>query len=370
MQETYLSGDTNPFGSNVAFRILQNSFPDNYIRSLNSSYENTVNSFSDSAAIYFCVAKYFFTKEQDIDGILDFVDKGNTFFLSAAYIDSNFLQRIYCKVKNEEEESIAGPLFRNTSVRLAGEPDTTKQRFSYFYEPFSSSFSAINNIYCRIIGYNEKDEPNCIVFFWGKGKLFLHTDPRVFSNYFLLKNNNHLYLQQLLQLLDQAPEHIYWNDYNYQSGNSKEGFFGLDAILKSPPLAAAFWITLAMLLLFILFGIKRRQRIIKQIPPKSNSSIAFTETIARLYLQENDNKNIAEKMITYFNEYIRANYFLHVNAASHDFIEALSRKSGVSLEKTTLLFSTIEHVNQTSKLDDYQLLSLNNQIQQFYKNRK
>ncbi|MFN8247216.1 MAG: hypothetical protein U0T56_12660 [Ferruginibacter sp.] len=41
--------------------------------------------------------------------------------------------------------------------------------------------------------------------------------------------------------------------------------------------------------------------------------MAFTETIARLYLQKKDNKNIADKMIMYFNEFIRTHYFLPVN---------------------------------------------------------
>jgi hypothetical protein len=234
-----------------------------------------------------------------------------------------------------------------------------------------SHFSEINERYSRVVGYNTEGKTNCIVFFWGKGKLFLHTDPRAFSNYFLLKHDNYKYMQGLMQVLNEAPEHVYWDDYYNKLNNRKpvENCM-LCELFKYPPLETSFWLLLSMLLLYILFGGKRRQRIIREIKPNQNSSVAFTETIARLYLQQHDNKNIADKMITYFHEFIRNNYFLNTNTGNRDFITALSRKSGVSEEKTTALFHAISHANQNSTIDDYQLLSLNEQIQQFYKKRK
>ncbi|MEO6668626.1 MAG: DUF4350 domain-containing protein [Ferruginibacter sp.] len=370
MVETYLSTDTRPFGGNVAFRILQNSYKDNYIQKTKLPFEDASTSTPDTASVYFCLANNFYTKSEDADAILDYVYKGNTFFLSAANIDSVLLEKIYCKVKDDDEVFFP-PFFKATSVRLIEEADTSKSLYSYFYLPFTSHFSEVNEIYSRIIGYNSREEANCIVFFWGKGKMFLHTAPRSFSNYFLLKNDNHLYMEKLCQLMNESPEHVYWNDYYSQQSNpgAQDGS-SLRQILKFPQLSAAFWIALLLLFLFIVFEIKRRQRIIKQIAPNVNSSVAFTETIARLYLQQNDNKNIADKMITYFNEYIRSNYYLHSNMGSDDFIKTLSRKSGVSLEKTTSLYHAINHANQHDNLDDYQLLSLNEQIQQFYKKRK
>ena len=75
-------------------------------------------------------------------------------------------------------------------------------------------------------------------------------------------------------------------------------------------------------------------------------------------------------MTNYFNEFIRSNYFLYTNPGSDEFIKTLSRKSGVSLEKTISLYRAIQHAGKAANLDDYQLLSLNEQIQQFYKKRK
>ena len=143
----------------------------------------------------------------------------------------------------------------------------------------------------------------------------------------------------------------------------------MSTIFKYPPLKWAFWISLMLLLLYILFNGKRRQRIVPIIKPVQNSSVAFAEAIAGLYLKEKNNKIIADKMITYFNEYIRSRYFLNTNIANHDFLMALSRKSGVVLNKTETLYRTMQQVSDSIEIDDFILLNLNEQIQQFYKNK-
>ncbi len=372
LRESYSAKDTRPFGGNIAFHILENCFPENYVQVKKQPFEDIALGSPDTSSIYFCLTKNFHTNSAEAESILDYVYKGNTFFLASSNIDSVFLKKLYCKATSPGDNYIP-PYFRRSSLRLVEGVSDSINVFSYFYRPFTGYFPELNEDYSRIMGYNSNDQPNCIVFFWGKGKMFLHTDPRAFSNYFLLKDNNYLYMINLLQLMDEAPQHVYWDDFYGHSGNDRNSgrsFSTLSEIMKHPPLVAAFWISLLILLLYILFGMKRKQRIIKEITPNQNSSVAFTETIARLYLQQNDNKNIAEKMITYFNEYIRSNYFLHANPGSDDFIQALSRKSGVSLDKTVSLYRAINHASQNEKLDDYQLLSLNEQIQQFYKKRK
>jgi hypothetical protein len=100
-----------------------------------------------------------------------------------------------------------------------------------------------------------------------------------------------------------------------------------------------------------------------------NTSIAFTEAVAGLYLTEKNNKNIADKMIGYFNEYIRTHYFLNVQAGNKDFITTLSKKSGVAFENVQSLYSAMHAAGNSDAISDFELLSLNEQIQHFYKKR-
>lgn len=371
LKETYSRRDTKPFGGKVAFNILQAGFPENFVQSSTLSAPGGAFSSGDTSSIYFMIAKTFYAGDHEAEAILDFVYSGNDFFLAAENIDPGLLNKIYCKVSRSGlDTGLTRKPYARTSVRLI--PDLDSTQYDYVYLPFDNYFSELNENYCRVIGYNGDGETNFMVFFWGKGKLFMHTEPRAFSNYFLLKDSNYNYMRQVLQLMHPSPQHIYWNDYRAGAGNRspKESFSTFSQILRHPPLAAAFWLVLLLLAIYVLFGIKRKQRIIPPRAPNENSSIAFTETIARLYLQQKDNKNIAEKMITYFNEFIRTNYFIAGTPGTEEFAHALSRKSGVPLDDTVSLYRAIGHVGQTPQLDDFQLLSLNEQILQFYKNRK
>jgi hypothetical protein len=50
-------------------------------------------------------------------------------------------------------------------------------------------------------------------------------------------------------------------------------------------------------------------------------------------------------------------------------MNSLSRKSGVSIELTQKLFSTIDKINAGKNVNDIELLRLNELIQKFYKNK-
>jgi ABC-type taurine transport system substrate-binding protein len=124
-----------------------------------------------------------------------------------------------------------------------------------------------------------------------------------------------------------------------------------------------------MLLLYVLINGKRKQRIVPIIPPTQNTSVAYTEAVAGLYMVEKNNKNIADKMITYFNEHIRNRYFLHIYASNEDQVSLLSRKSGVAADQVKELYEHIQFISRTNQVTDTELLTLNMHIQNFYKNR-
>ena len=374
LRENYNYKDTRPFGGYVAYHILVNSFADNWLVIKDEPFASTAKwQKGDSSSLYISISKKFYADESDANALMDFVYKGNTVFIAASEIDTVLLSKLYCRQENFDWMFYMIPsIYTNASVRIVKGLTTEKNHLlQYFYLPFTNYFSEINATYGRKVGYNQNDQPNCIVFFWGKGKMYLHCDPRALSNYFLLKDNNYQYFTQLLQLMPEKPEHVYWDNYynkkNYKSGNGS--FSTLSAIFKYPPLKWAFWISLLLLLLYILFNGKRRQRIVPVIKPVQNSSVAFAEAIAGLYLKEKNNKTIAGKMITYFNEYIRSRYFLNTNVINSDFLTALSRKSGVAFDKIETLYRTMQQVAGSMEIDDFILLNLNEQIQQFYKNR-
>lgn len=316
--------DTRPFGAYTAYHLFENIYPDKFININKKPFSKFYNSTHiDSSSLYINISNKFYVTEADAQSLIDFVYEGHTAFIAASVIDTILLSKIFSRQENTEWLAMLnGQKFKKTAVKLLPDEFSERDSFSYYYFPFLNYFSELHGDRGRITGYNQDGKPNFMVFFWGKGRLYLHCEPRALSNYFLLTGDNHLYLKQIMQMMDEDPGNVFWDDY-YNRVNYREtqdgSFSTFSAIMKHPALAMAFWIALSLLLLYILFGIKRKQRIIPVINPVQNTSIAFTEAVAGLYLTEKNNKNIADKMIGYFNDYIRTHYFLNVNGGNKDF---------------------------------------------------
>ena len=370
LKETYSKKDTKPFGAAIAYRQIEAMYDGNIIEEKKKDFKETWDNISDTGALYICMAPKLFVTEEDVEAMMEFVHAGNSLFISAGFIDEFLLDEVGCSVVYTSPviENMQGKM-ETTAVSSVLQPGF---KYDYYYYPFQNFFTNIDSTNIRVLGYNNYKKPNFIVYFYGKGRLYLQCEPRAYSNYFLLKDNNYQYLKNTVAFTENKPEHVYWDDYYNRlqdRKNSKKSFSSFSEIMKHPPLKAAFWLGLGLLLLYILFGGKRIQRIIRQLKPNENTSVTFTETIGRLYLQKKDNKNIADKMITYFNEYIRNTYFLNTNHVNDDFIVMLSRKSGVEKEKVDSLYRTIVATQGSNVVNDYQLLSLQELIQQFYKTR-
>lgn len=374
LKETFSKTDKKPFGAYIAFRQLETMFYRNTVRTARRSFDKTWKDVTDTASLYVCIAPSVLVNSEEVDAMMDYVNSGNDLFISASRIDEALLKRAGCELNYHP--GLPDERFQLMQSTYLLAPPTGPPQYAYYYYAFQNYFSGIDNRDTKVIGVNDNGKPDYIVHFHGRGRLFLHCDPRAFSNYFLMQQDNYKYLQTAMGYTIGYPDHLYWDDYynkltyrkKSQDANN-ESFSSLGEIMKHPPLAAAFWLAVTLLLLYILFGIKRRQRMIEVIRPNENTTVTFTETIGRLYLQKKDNKNVAAKMITYFNEYIRNTYFLNTSLINTDFIMTLSRKSGVPFNKVESLYRAIHHAHNNPDLDDYQLLSLNEQIQNFYKKK-
>jgi hypothetical protein len=148
---------------------------------------------------------------------------------------------------------------------------------------------------------------------------------------------------------------------------SDENFSIVNFFKKHPPLYYAFLLTIAALLIFIAFAGKRRQRFVPEKNPNTNTTVSYTETIGRLYLQKKDNRNIALKMFTYFLEHVRNNYYLNTQMLNNDFSEALSRKSGVPETRVKHLLQLMDDADRSENISDMRLLELHNLIQEYFK---
>jgi hypothetical protein len=384
LNESYRKTDRQPFGSYIAYKEVKNLLDNRYIETVRDPFDKewlNIKDYSDDKkySLYILVTKNLVLTEAEITAFLDYVKSGNDLFISADYVDSKLLDNISCA--NERMAEIADEtrgLMQQTRVSMYFGDGMTGTSYSYYYYPFLNSLSGFDTSFARVLGVNDHNMANYIVLFSGKGRIYLHVAPRVFSNYFLLSGQNYKYLEDVISYLRSDPKNIYWDEF-YKNANlnrrTKNGdhvednFSSLSVIGQHPPLQWAFWLGAAGLLLFVITNVKRKQRVIEVDKPNINTTVNFTETVGRLYLQKKSNNHIAEKMITYFYEQIRNRYFISTSHINDEFINVLAGKSGVPKEQTQQLFTLIEQVQSVKNTDDATLLRLNNAIEFFNRNQ-
>lgn len=384
LNESYRKTDKQPFGAYIAYKEFRNLFSNRYIKTVTDPFDeewNNIKDYSDDKrySVYFLITKNLVLNYSEVKAFMDYVKDGNDLFISADYVDDRLLENINCN--NERMGEIVDEtkgLMHQTKVSMYFGDNFSAPSYGYYYYPFLNSLSGFDTSFARILGVNENNQPDYVILFLGKGRIYLHVAPRIFSNYFLLSGDNYKYLENVISYLRNDPKNIYWDEYykntspnRRKNGDGKDNsnFSSLSVIRQHPPLLWAFWLGLIGLLLFIIFNVKRKQRIINVVKPNVNTTVNFTETVGRLYLQKKNNNHIAEKMITYFFEHIRNKYFINTSIINDEFINSLSGKSGVAKEKTQQLFTLIEIVQSSEKTDDEILTRLNTEIENFYKNQ-
>lgn len=260
------------------------------------------------------------------------------------------------------------------STTLRFEEGILKKRGQFAFRKSSvNAYFATLPENARVLTRNNYGDPTMIEVPMGKGAFYLCSTPLAFTNYNMLKPNNHEFISSSLSYLN--LENTYWCGNYLGFGGLGDGSGQrpekdrsiLDFIHKHPPLTWAFYLALGTILLFMLFEIKRRQRIIPVIKPHNNTSVEFTNTVSQLYLQRGNHKDIATKRINYFLEFLRSRYHLNTNDFSTEFVEKTALKTGVDLNKTTTLFQLIKRIRQAGSINQHQLIDLNRQIDSFKK---
>lgn len=366
---TYSNRDKNPLGSYVPFRVMEHFFhdikPRTVTRPFSYSYRNDEN-LKNSGNIYFIVAGDLYTTEQDVLAMRNYVAAGNRLFVAVEQTDSLFESAFRFSIKRpsklfyDDSKKEAVQSFVNSEFA----PDTVFSSKGLQMVNFLGRTEPANT---TILGNNGNHEPNFFRIKVGKGHLFVLLNPMVWTNYFLLKGDNIKALENQLAYLPEYPDRVYWDEYYKGLHAPQSGdFSNWQVLLKHPALRWALWLAVLLLLLYVLFEGKRRQRLIPPKPVLANTSLDFAETLGRLYYLHHNNSNLAQKMTQHLLEYIRNRYYLNTSQIDGEFITALSRKSGHPHEEVTALIAQAQSLRDAASVADHELQHYYNTIYQFY----
>jgi hypothetical protein len=238
--------------------------------------------------------------------------------------------------------------------------------FTYRSPYFEQYFTSFDTVHTIVLGTTNLNKVNFVKIPVGNGAFFIHTSPVCFSNYFVLKGDNAEYTARALSYIPAGVTSVFWDEYykRTQSGSLNP----LRFLLSNEYLKWAYRIALFTLILYVLFGSKRRQRIIPVMEPLQNSTLDFVNTVGKLYFNQHDNRDIAVKKINYFLEFVRTNFYLSTTQLNLSFQDALAKKTSLPREDIIGLIWIIQEIEQNSRISDVLLLELNQKIDNFYKN--
>lgn len=299
--------------------------------------------------VYFFVYTYFESMNDEAEMLLDYVNEGNTLFLSAEYIPDTLLA-----VAGVEEMQD----FRNGVEYIRGFSEG-----GYSFPSKSRYFKLDKSFEGEILGYvNSTAMPNYIRLAHGDGMIYLHANPIAFTNFYLLDSLRGNYYQRVLSFLP-SDLNVIWDEY--QKSGHKGQATPFRVLFRYPALKWAYILLLVGGILYVLFRSKREQRYIPVIRPPENRTLEFVGVVSSLYYKHRDHVAIANKRVDCFLEEVRYYYKLRTDELNGEFIVLLSERSGVPRDEVEKLMNLILFIRQTEHVSEEKLQELVKYIELF-----
>jgi len=356
-QATLYYQDKVPFGTYILHNELQHFFPGSTVTNTNKNLYDLFHNSNNTGSNYLIVSKSVNISKYDYKALVAYVEQGNSVLISTLGWEGKFADTLKLSTGVELKKKEEKLNFTNEKLK-------DQQGYQYDKDITGEYFSGFDTAHAVVLGKNGNDHATFLSFKYGKGTLYLCANPLIFSNYALLSNRGDDYAAKVLSYLPKS-EAIYWDEY--QNGDIPEDASPLRVFFNNPALSWAYYLSLAGMVIFILYEMKRRQRIIPIIEPLKNSTVEFANVVGQVYYEQRNNMNIAQKMIVFFYEHLRTKYYLKTNPLDAEFVERLSQKTGISFSFAQELIGHIKYVLVQHEVGDHELIRLNQLIEQFYK---
>jgi hypothetical protein len=363
--------DKIPYGTAVAKHLLPSLFPQATIY-FDTRYPGSwddIGSHEPNQAVIL-MADYLDADSDELNRLSRFVSKGNDVFIIArSFSDeaADYFKLTFNTYYNYYSTSLEDSL----RIRLEKSFFSADSFFTYPGKRYEGSLQKFDSARTQVLGHNEGGWVNFVRLKKGSGNFYIHTAPLAFSNYFILHKQNATYYRDVFSVFPASTKAVLWNEYyleKLQNPNDDKDVNWLGALFKNPSFRWGFLTALFTLLLFLLLGMRRRQRMIPLYEKPKNDSLDFVKTLGRLYYDKRDHKNLAEKMGTYFLEHVRSKYKIATHTLDDEWVKALHVKSGYPETEIQKIVNDIEQFREGPDMSEEQLAEFHKSLELFYQN--
>ncbi|MHA7057748.1 DUF4350 domain-containing protein [Aquimarina sp. M1] len=365
---SYAKTDKIPLGTFVSYNLLKETFGERKLKDINQPPYEFLSDNDTVRGTYFFINGSVGFDDSELDKILQWVEKGNTLFVSAKSISSNLLDTLAVETDNmiSLDDITTQPL-----IALVNKNLQLEKPYHYDRDTHNPYFSEIDTLNTTVLGFTQLFHDTLQIKYpkinylkqpFGDGEILLHLFPEAFGNYFILKENNYVYTQNLLSYIDPS-RNILW-DNHYKSGKT---FYTspLFFLLQNRYLKWAYYILVIGVLLFVIFEGKRKQRSIPIIEPLKNQTLAFTRTISAMYFEKEKHKEIVEKQNLLFLDYVHHDLRIQTNTLDEKTLLDISARSNNDIEDTKKLFRYFEELNRKRVVTKEELIRLYDTVSEF-----
>jgi hypothetical protein len=238
----------------------------------------------------------------------------------------------------------------------------------YDFGCFDSSFFCSRSPLVPLAALDEH-YVNFVSLTHGKGRVFFHISPVMFSNYALSNFNRFRYAENCVSYLSGSKIII---DQGHQfppaeSQGPKAPESPFEFILSHEALRSAFYLLLILAAVYILMNARRNQRIIPVLEPPVNSSLEFLQATGRIYFLNRDHAGLLALQSRFLLQFIRNRYHIHAKNMSELNIDELARRSGVSKSFLQEFLQEYQRLYVYVRLSDKDIAGFYKLLNHFYK---
>lgn len=358
--------DKIPYGLSIANNLLPKLFPQAEISYEVKLYPVLKYAGNESHQAIIMVSNVFDVEEDQLNQLLNYVEKGNSVFLITRAMSYDALKFFGFKDffisfnEDQKEDSLR--------VRLRKPYFQDNSMYTYPGKKFNYRITSFDTSRALVLGVDDNNRPNFIQLRKGAGSFYIHTAPLAFSNYFLLHKNNIRYYQNVMSVLPPDLKRIEWNEYYLLRNRNQQQQEPdwLKGLMKNEAFRWSFYTAIAALVLFVLLGMRRKQRMVPEYVRPKNDSLDFVKTVGRLYYERKDNKNLAEKIGMYFLEHVRSRYKISTERVDEELALDIHNKTGYDYAKLCRITLMIYELRRKAFVSEEELSEFYKEVETFY----
>lgn len=358
--ESYRKEDKIPFGTYVLFNLMPDMFPGNTIETSDVSVFEMFNQKDTYNKNLIFICEDFSINEPGVERLLAHVSEGNHAFIAANYIGGGLADTLNLEIGYDFIRSVLDSLHIGLNF-VNPELKTTK---GYYYPNAlrNNYIASVDTANATLLGKQNNQKANFVKINYGDGAFLINSQPLAFTNYNIIKADNAEYAFKALSYL--PPRDFIWDSY---IGKAQiKPHTQMRYILSQDALKSAYFTLIITLLLYILFEVKRKQRLIPEIKPHRNTSLEFVRTIGRLYYHNKNHKDLAEKKFNYLQEFLRHKYYIRQADIDNKDFKKIAQRTGARLLTVERIFLSYRKITSKLYVEEKDLFNFNRVIEEFY----